>query len=66
MAINKYDLHLVGGNLRALFVPSVPGWSLLSADYSQVLLCACVFVCPGVGQEGVSQGRRADWDTMCL
>mmetsp|Transcript_29412 Transcript_29412/g.76296 ORF Transcript_29412/g.76296 Transcript_29412/m.76296 type:complete len:334 (+) Transcript_29412:881-1882(+) len=38
MAINKYDLHLVGGNLRALFVPSVPGWSLLSADYSQVEL----------------------------
>ncbi|KAF5828783.1 hypothetical protein DUNSADRAFT_17088, partial [Dunaliella salina] len=35
MAINKDDLHLVGGNLRALFVPSVPGWSLLSADYSQ-------------------------------
>ena len=36
ISVNKEDLVIVGNNLRALFVPSVPGWRILSADYSQV------------------------------
>lgn len=39
MAINKDDIVAgVGGNLRALFIPAVPGWRLLSVDYSQASL----------------------------
>jgi len=46
MAINKDDLHIVGGNLRALFVPTQPGWSLLSADYSQVCAQGLCYMLP--------------------
>ena len=45
ISVNKEDLVIVGNNLRALFVPSVPGWRILSADYSQVWVWVSVYSC---------------------